>query len=175
MKAFSAFWLPVIGAVVFAIPAGAGGFAVGGGAGFGGRANALGGNPASRGASIRPLGGFPTPGHAVIPVSVIPAALITVVLATVIRAEMADRVATADPVTPTDIPSTFPTTTTDSTTEERILRPTGQLLWLRKKLTRRRSLSNRSLSISISERSLYPRRKATNPSRSLTLSRRRVT
>lgn len=62
MKAFSAFWLPVIGAVVFAMPAAAGGFAAAGGAGFGGRANALGGNPASRGASIRPLGGFP-PGY----------------------------------------------------------------------------------------------------------------
>jgi hypothetical protein len=60
VKALSAFWLPVIGAVI-AMPAIGGGFA--GGAGFGGRANALGGNPASRGASIRPLGGFPAPGH----------------------------------------------------------------------------------------------------------------
>jgi hypothetical protein len=61
MKALAAFWLPVIGAVVFAMPATAGGFAAAGGS-FGGRANALGGNPASRGASIRPLGGF-APGN----------------------------------------------------------------------------------------------------------------
>jgi hypothetical protein len=61
MKALSAFWLPVIAAVVFAMPVAAGGFA--GGAGFGGRANALGGNPASRGASIRPLGGLAPGSH----------------------------------------------------------------------------------------------------------------
>ncbi len=67
MRALSAFWLPVVGAVVFAMPAAAGGFAAASGAGFGGRANALGGNPASRGASIRPLGGLPPPSYPGIP------------------------------------------------------------------------------------------------------------
>jgi hypothetical protein len=65
MKALSAFWLPVIG-FVFAMPVFGGGVA--GGSGFATRTGALGGNPASRGAAIRPLGGFPTPGHPDYPV-----------------------------------------------------------------------------------------------------------
>jgi len=60
MKAFSAFWLPIVGAL-FAMSAVGGGFP--GGAGYASRTGALGGNAASRGASIRPLGGFPTAGH----------------------------------------------------------------------------------------------------------------
>src|SRR5665213_330965 len=55
MRAFFAFWLPVVAVVCVATPATP--------AQFGGRANALGGSAASRGASIHPLGGFSGPGR----------------------------------------------------------------------------------------------------------------